>query len=369
MVALAVLNSATPYSIRLIYPKGEIQPSANLIHESWSIHGQVMARQAVVAAPFYWGPGIGADGYEVERIEMVIDGAAGTSMTRWDGELDSLAWVQHDVTSLPYHLRRGGDAGVIGVGGGRDLLTALWGESRSVVGIEINYAFIELLEGPLCEFANLTSQPQVSLVHDEARSYLTRTDKRFDVLQMSLIDTWAATGAGAFTLSENGLYTVEAWDVFLNTLRPRGIFSVSRWYAPDKASETSRLVALATAALLRNGVEDPAQNLALVSRKRVATLMISNEPLTDDDLGALSRAAERFGFEVLLAPGYEASDALLGSIVSSRSVDGVLEVVRNEPYNYTPPTDEQPYFFNLIRPSRILRAYPITLCYSSTGLI
>lgn len=192
-----------------------------------------------------------------------------------------------------------------------------------------------------------------SLVYDEARSYLTRTDKRFDVLQMSLIDTWAATGAGAFTLSENGLYTVEAWDVFLRTLHPGGIFSVSRWYAPVKASETSRLVALATTALLRNGVADPARNLALVFRKRVATLMISNKPCTDDDLDVLAGAAERFGFEVLLVPGHEASDALLGSIASSRSVDGVLEVIRDESYNYMPPTDEQPYFFNLIRPSRV----------------
>ncbi len=35
------------------------------------------------------------------------------------------------------------------------------------------------------------------------------------MIQISLIDTWAATAAGAFVLGENSLYTVEAWTTFL----------------------------------------------------------------------------------------------------------------------------------------------------------
>ncbi len=62
--------------------------------------------------------------------------------------------------------------------------------------------------------------PNVTIVNDEARSYLTRTDRRFDIIQVSLIDTWAATAAGAFVLSESSLYTREAWDIFLGKLRP-----------------------------------------------------------------------------------------------------------------------------------------------------
>ena len=65
--------------------------------------------------------------------------------------------------------------------------------------------------------------PAVHFVVDEGRSWLARTDKTFDVVQMSLVDTWAATGAGAFTLSENGLYTVDAWKIFVSRLRPTGV--------------------------------------------------------------------------------------------------------------------------------------------------
>ena len=117
---------------------------------------------------------------------------------------ESLDWVQYDVTALPYHLRRG-SAGIIGVGGGRDVLTAIRFGSPSITGIEVNQAMVDVLEGPYRSFSPLVDHPGVRLVHDEARSYLTRAGQRFDVLQMSLIDTWAATGAGAFTLSENGL--------------------------------------------------------------------------------------------------------------------------------------------------------------------
>ena len=100
---------------------------------------------------------------------------------------------------------------------------------------------------------------------------------------MSLIDTWAATGAGAFTLTENGLYTVEGWRVFLNTLAPGGIFSVSRWFAPSTVSETTRLLALAVASLLERGVKRPADHLIMMAQG------------ADRDAACLERALHRRG--------------------------------------------------------------------------
>jgi hypothetical protein len=200
LLGLAAANELTGGTVGVIWAKGEFQAPEKIEYEYWTIHGQVVAEASKPARPQYWGRGTGTEAYRVERIDMRIDGAAGTNMTRWDGDDASLAWVQHDVTALPYHLRREGDCAVIGVGGGRDLLTALWARSRSVVGIEINAGFLDLLREPLRAYAGLADDPRVTLIHDEARSWLTRSDARFDVLQMSLIDTWAATGAGAFTL-------------------------------------------------------------------------------------------------------------------------------------------------------------------------
>ncbi|MCH2106840.1 MAG: hypothetical protein MK291_09385, partial [Planctomycetes bacterium] len=348
-------NAQADNPLTVWYSKGGVIRHENVTHESWNVHAQLVVRKPAPtrAAGLYWGAGVGAEEAAGTRdaVRMVLDGDAGTVMPRWDGaDLDDLAWAGYDVTSLPYHIRRDGDAGIIGVGGGRDLLTAIWGGSKSVTGVEINGYFKELLEGDLREFCAIADRDEVEIVHDEARSYLTRTEKRFDVLQMSLIDTWAATGAGAFTLTENGLYTLDSWEVFLDVLKPRGVFSVSRWYDPADASETSRLLALGTAALLERGVEDPSKNLVLISRGRVATLLTSVDAFDEPDLRTLDRSSKDLGFSVLVSPGHPSVDAFLTQITRCATRAELDEVVEHPLLDYSVPTDERPYFFNILKP-------------------
>ena len=120
-------------------------------------------------------------------------------------------------------------------------------------GIEINPAIFEVLTDKFADFSgHLDRQPGVSLVNAEARSYINHSSDRYDLVQISLIDTWAATAAGGLTLTENRLYTVEAWDDFYRALKPGGLLSVSRWYDPDNhRGEFYRLVAIAASALQR----------------------------------------------------------------------------------------------------------------------
>ncbi len=149
---------------------------------------------------------------------------------------------------------------VIGVGGGRDVLSALEFKQKSVTGVEINGKILELIKGPFADFTgHIATDPRVTLVNDEARSYLTRTDSKYDVIEISLIDTFAATTAGAFALSENSLYTTEAWNTFFDRLSGDGVLSVSRWYQLGdlKPLETYRTVALASQALTERGVDEP----------------------------------------------------------------------------------------------------------------
>jgi hypothetical protein len=356
LLAATAANAVSAKGLRVVYAKGTRIDRESVISEAWTIHGQLITRRPQVGPPWYWGAGRGALRYSVKSVGMTIDGAAATVLTAWDGDLDSLAWVQHDVTSLPYHLRRGGRVAVVGVGGGRDLLTALWARSRSVTGIEVNEALLRQLRVDLRELAKLAGRPDVTLVHDEARAWLTRSRQRFDVLQMSLIDTWAATGAGAFTLSENGLYTVEAWKILLDRLAPKGLLSVSRWYSLADASETSRLVALATAVLLERGVADPRRHLVLVGGgRRVATLLVSNEPFTRAEIERVLAVQIAYNFQLLLAPGLRPADELLGRIAAARSHEELEALLAPLAFDYAPPHDERPYFFNIVRPGRLLR--------------
>src|SRR5262249_31271877 len=181
-------------------------------------------------------------GLDVPMIVLNIDGGAGTLMHHFDGTKDSIHFLRYDVVNLAYNLPGIDKAAVVGIGGGRDLLSAhLYGVPH-ITGIELNPIFVDLLtRHPVYKpFANLGAIPNLEIHLDDARSWFASTDERFDLIQMSMIDTWAATGAGAFTLSENGLYTLEGWRAFLRGLNDGGTFTVSRWFDPGDIDETGR---------------------------------------------------------------------------------------------------------------------------------
>ena len=107
---------------------------------------------------------------------------------------------------------------MIGAGGGRDVLSAALFGLKQITAVELNPILVDLQtqsDGLLSFHQSRALFPGVRFVADEGRSWLARSRSSFDVIQMSLVDTWAATGAGAFTLSENGLYTVDAWKIFI----------------------------------------------------------------------------------------------------------------------------------------------------------
>src|SRR5207302_9789340 len=126
-------------------------------------------------------------------------------------------------------------------------------------------------------FNSLAARPGIKLEVDEARSWFASVgrDRQFNLVQMSMIDTWAATGVGAFSLSENGLYTVQGWRHFLASLAPDGVFTVSRWYSPENTSEAGRLLSLAKATLLDLRVQNPSSQLFMAALNNVATLILS----------------------------------------------------------------------------------------------
>jgi hypothetical protein len=333
----------------------------------WNSHSFIVIQRPHLSAPFYWGAGALAPPAPVEQAWMVIDGEAATALTAWNGDPDALDWVRHDVTSAPQHLRRG-QAAVIGVGGGRDVLSALWAGNRRVVGVEINSVLVDTLARTHRRFAGLADHPAVTFVHDEARSFFTRTSDRFDVLQMSLIDTWAATGAGAFTLTENGLYTREAWRVFLGALTPSGIFSVSRWFNPSNLSESTRLLALGVAALLDRGVAEPAAHLVLLSRGHVATLMTAPAAFTAADRAAIEALAAAEGFDPIVTPWASSPIDQLRRIAASRSQAELDAAVADPELDFSPPTDARPFFFNLLKLSGISDRLPReTIAWGNLG--
>lgn len=234
------------------------------------------------------------------------------------------------------------------------MLSALAFDQKSVVGVEINGDILDTVNGRYGDFTgHLDRHPKVRFVHDEARSYVARVSDRFDIIQVSLIDTWAATAAGAFVLSENSLYTVEAWRVFLDHLKPNGVLTFSRWFRPQPA-EMQRLTALAAAALRGFGVRDPRRHIVIVRwvsppgaerPEGVGTMLVGRDPFTRQDLAAINAVAERMNFELVLSPE-QSIDPSFGRIASAKPDDPFLAEF---PVNISAPTDDSPFYFHMLR--------------------
>jgi hypothetical protein len=351
MMAAAAVNGMTLYGIQAIWVKGRLDTRENILAEMWSPISCVTAYQPHATAPPMWGPSPIAPQVLADYVHLAIDHDAGTGIIRFPEDPAKLSFLSYDVTSLPAELRPGGEAAIIGVGGGRDVLNAaVVNGYRRVVGIEINGAILDLETGPLASFSQLGQIPGVTLHHDEGRSFLARTSLRFDLIQASMVDTWAATSAGAMTLSENALYTVEGWRTFWSRLKPGGVIGFSRWNTGPEASQTYRLLAVAWATLLSEGVTRPGDHLAWVTSSGVSTVMVSNQPFSPQDVDLLlSRAKERRFFVRYLPREVVPADADLDRILAARSLEDLARLRDQGRYDHSPTFDRSPFFFNSVR--------------------
>jgi hypothetical protein len=296
---------------------------------------------------FAWGFGtrFSGDDWEVAQKALKIDSAATTVLTAFDGDFEKVPHLRWDVTALAHAVRAHGPVLVMGVGGGRDVLTALAFGHQRVVGVEVNRDILGLLRGPFGDFTgHLGERAGVELVADEARSYLARSPERFEIIQASLVDTWAAAANGAYVLAENSLYTQQAFRLFLDHLTPDGFLSVSRWYFKTHPGETLRLVALAAAVLRERGAVPPEDHLFLARGHSVATLLVGARPLTADDLQRLHAWCVQKGFDELLHGGMPPSLwTQLAATVEPRAL------LRASAVDLSAPTDDRPFFFNMLR--------------------
>jgi len=346
LAILAGLNGwAEPYGIRPTIVKDRLEFGAPAAQE-WNSFSRVRAEPAAVTRPEISGASPKTPPVEASQMRMEIDGGAATTMYRFDGDFSALWFLKYDVTNLAYAIRHDGRAAVIGVGGGRDLLSAHYFGFADVTGVELNPIFVRWLTGKFRDYNRLADVPGTRFFVDEARSWFARTDERFDLIEMSLIDTWAATGAGAFSLSENGLYTVEGWQHFLDALAPNGVLTVSRWYYPKNLTETGRLLSLAAAALRARNVVRPEAQIYLASSSGLATIIVSNAPFSDEDLARLHAATSELGFTELVSPDRAPASAMLGSVLNTTTAAGVSDLASEYHIDLTAPTDDRPFFFN-----------------------
>lgn len=361
LAILIPLNSGARLGFKPVMVKDNIESGWQSRTERWNSYSRIVAYRPYNEFPTLWSQSATMPmDVRVEQAHLNIDGAAGTSMHHFDGTKASIDFLKYDLVNLAYHLPAVRKSAVIGVGGGRDVLSAHLFGVEDITGVELNRIFVDLhLRDPFyAPFSGLRMVPGLKLEVDDARSWFAATNQSFDLIQMSMIDTWAATGAGAFTLSENGLYTLEGWRAFTSRLTDRGVFTVSRWYNPDDVNESGRMIALAMATLMDAGASHPRRHVFVATGYRVATLVLSRNPLAPGQLAALREAATRLNFKVLIDPDAELPPGIIGGIMAAPDRRQLDQVASTGWLDLTVSTDNKPFFFNQLRFQHIPAVLP-----------
>ena len=294
---------------------------------------------------------------------IVIDADAATGVARFDFA-HLTAQQRFDLAfqgpGFPYLLRPGAKSLIIGPGGGWDVSRALASGSKDITAVEINPIIADtIMRKKFPQYSNyLYFRPEVKIVIEDGRSFVRRSHDRYQVLQATLVDTWASTAAGAFALSENNLYTTNAFVDYLSHLTPDGVMSFTRW-GFDPPRESLRIVSLAYAALKELGQETPADNVAVVRENASQlhawgtkdTILISRNPLTGKDRDRLQSAVRTAGMQLVYVPGTKVDSPFRDLLISKDP----KQFYEKYPFDVRPVSDDRPFFFFTVQPRDVWR--------------
>ena len=348
IAAVLVLLIAVNHSGRLIdviYAKGIFRDKSWVEFARWNAISRVEVDRQ------------GDDGKAI-----VIDADASTYIMNvdphaWQGTL----WQKNLMASPPALanvLRPHGEFAIIGPGGGVDVLRAVANGSPSVTGIEINPIIANsIMRDRYADYSyHLYERPEVHLHVTDGRSFVRNAKQEFDVVQMTLVDTWASTAAGAFALSENSLYTVDAFREYFEHLKPDGMIAITRWEF-RQPREALRVVSVATEALHQLGVQNPAKHLIVVSEGDLdedgipVVVLAKKSPFTPEEEAAVKVHIESTEDLVALytpsAPGQNPFSALIAR-------NDPRAFAHAYPYNVAPVDDNAPFFFFTLKTDQVL---------------
>ncbi|MGB8130343.1 MAG: hypothetical protein WCG81_11180 [Candidatus Angelobacter sp.] len=371
LAALFVLLVAANYSgkiIDVIYAKGVYRDPKWIEYSRWNAISRIEVdthlggRYVVIDAdattaimnvdPARWEQNASAT--------PMYTGLPETSGFNWKKSLMSAA------PSVANVLRPHGDFAIIGPGGGVDVMRAVANGSPNVTGIEINPTIANnVMRGRYADYSfHLYDQPQVHIHVQDGRSYIRSSHERYDVVQMTLVDTWASTAAGAFALSENNLYTIEAFREYFDHLKPDGMIAITRWEF-KQPREALRVVSQGIEALHRIGVTDPRQHFVIVADGglnedgRPVLVLAKKSPFTPSEYAAVAAHVRENPNLFWLNPTVEYAGlqplppaaSAFQQLIDSNDPAGFA---RNYAYNVSPVSDSAPFFFFTLKTRHVI---------------
>jgi SAM-dependent methyltransferase len=375
MTLLTLAYGFHPPSVRLSQYKGLSYalnlPQARVV----ATRSSALGRVDVVASPaIREAPGLSLvtpmDARLPRQLGLYEDADTAGPITAFDGDVHALSYLDWSSPAAPYFALRPATRElrvcVLGAGGGAGVLLALR-HGAQVDAVELDPNVTGLMHGQFHDFAGgLYDRPDVHVHRAEARTFVQAARERWDVIDVSLVDSFAGSAMGAGAVGESYLYTREAFETYLRHLRPGGLLAATRWVRMPPRDEL-KLFATAVEALEKLG-RNPAERLVLIRSWATVTLLVKNEPFGSAELATLRRWAEDRLFDTAYFPGIQANQEnrlnFLERDYYAEAVRALLapgarreQFLDDYAFDVRPATDQRPYFFHFFR----WRSLPVVL--------
>ncbi len=333
---------------------------AQVIEERSSPLGQITVVKSSLI-PFRHAPGMSLNAIDEPpaQIGIFVDGDGPSVLTRFDGKLATLAYLDQLTSALPYHVLERPSVLVLGAGAGSDVLQALYHGAVTVDAVELNHNVIDLVQQRFRDFSgNLYNRHGVRVHKAEARGFVNTThDRRHDLIQVALLDSFGVASAGLYSLSESYLYTVEALQIYLSRLTSGGMLAVTRWLTlPPR--DSLKLFATAVSALERDGVSNPAARLVMIRGWKTVTLLVKNSDFTTNEITKIKEFSRTRSFDIAYYPGMRADEANHYNLLEQPYYfEGAVALLSSQrqafldryKFYIEPATDDRPYFFHFFK--------------------
>jgi SAM-dependent methyltransferase len=310
--------------------------------------------------PFRYVPGLSlnAPAAPPDQLGAFVDGGSMTAITRFDGRRERLAYLDYTTDALAYHLVGQASVLVLGAGGGSSVLQALYHRATRIDVVELDPNMVRLVGEDYAEYAgDIYGRPEIRVHVAEARGFITASKHEWDLVQLPLLDAFGAGAAGVHGLSETYIYTVEAFQHYLQRLRPGGWLSITHWLKlPPR--DALKLFATALEALRRLGIDTPEQRLVLLRGLNTTTLLVKNGVVTETEIAKAKAFSDERSFDLCYYPGISADEVNRFNVLDepyffagATALSGAErdDFIARYKFDITPATDERPYFFDFFK--------------------
>ncbi|MGC9975733.1 MAG: hypothetical protein ABSC57_03295 [Syntrophales bacterium] len=289
---------------------------------------------------------------------LFLDGNTVGAINQFSGNLNDVRFMDYRTNSVAYKILNRPHVLIIGGGSGTEILNAMYHAAKSVSVLEMNRDIIRLLQGPYRTFSgDIYSPADTHVFVEEGRGYLQRTEERFDLIEISLLESPAAASAGVYSLNENYLFTKEAIGMCMERLTPGGILSISTWIK-NPPRDNIKLLAMAIEAIEQRAKNAPAQSVVMIRSWQTATLVVKNGSFHEKETGAVKEFCKAHLFDISYYPGVTEEETNIfnkfeGNPFYSAAISLLSEnrdkFYETYPYYVKPATDDRPFFSHFFK--------------------